>query len=118
VVVVGLALFLLISVGLGLLVSLISRTRQQAQQALVFIMIPTMVLSGFIFPIESMPEAIQPLTYAVPLRYALTVLRGSFVKGSDFGRWPNRCGSWPASLSSSSGPPSSPPDVGSRVREW
>ena len=61
------------------------RTRQQAQQALVFIMIPTMVLSGFIFPIESMPEAIQPLTYAVPLRYALTVLRGSFVKGSDFG---------------------------------
>ncbi len=85
VVVVGLALFLLISVGLGLLVSLISRTRQQAQQALVFIMIPTMVLSGFIFPIESMPDAIQPLTYAVPLRYALTVLRGSFVKGSDFG---------------------------------
>ncbi|MBK7274435.1 MAG: ABC transporter permease [Actinomycetales bacterium] len=60
VVFVGLALFLLISVGLGLLVSLISRTRQQAQQALVFIMIPTMVLSGFIFPIESMPEAIQP----------------------------------------------------------
>ncbi len=84
VVIVGLALFLLISVGLGLLVSLISRTRQQAQQALVFIMIPTMVLSGFIFPIESMPEAIQPLTYAVPLRYALTVLRGSFVKGSGF----------------------------------
>jgi ABC-2 type transport system permease protein len=84
VVFVGLALFLLISVGLGLLVSLISRTRQQAQQALVFIMIPTMVLSGFIFPIESMPEAIQPLTYAVPLRYALTVLRGSFVKGSGF----------------------------------
>ena len=67
-----------------MLVSLISRTRQQAQQALVFIMIPTMVLSGFIFPIESMPEAIQPLTYAVPLRYALTVLRGSFVKGTGF----------------------------------
>ncbi|HRC13373.1 MAG TPA: ABC transporter permease [Dermatophilaceae bacterium] len=85
VVVLGLVLFLFVSVGLGLLVSLISRTRQQAQQALVFIMIPTMVLSGFIFPIESMPEPIQPLTYAVPLRYALTVLRGSFVKGSDIG---------------------------------
>ena len=83
IVVLGLALFMIVSVGLGLLVSLVSRTRQQAQQALVFIMIPTMVLSGFIFPIDSMPESIQPLTYAVPLRYALTVLRGSFVKGSD-----------------------------------
>lgn len=84
VVVVGLGLFMLVSVGLGLLVSLVSRTRQQAQQALVFLMIPTMVLSGFIFPIESMPEWIQPLTYAVPLRYALVVLRGAFVKGSGF----------------------------------
>ena len=85
VVLVGLGLFMLTSIGMGLLVSLVSRTRHQAQQAVMFIMIPTMVLSGFIFPIESMPAAIQPITYAIPLRYALTVLRGAFVKGSDFG---------------------------------
>lgn len=84
VVLVGLLLFMLTSIGLGLLVSLVSRTRHQAQQAVMFIMIPTMVLSGFIFPIESMPAEIQPITYLIPLRYALIVLRGAFVKGSDF----------------------------------
>ncbi|NTW28258.1 MAG: ABC transporter permease [Coriobacteriia bacterium] len=84
VVIVGLGLFMLTSVGLGLLVSLVSRTRQQAQQTVMFILIPTMVLSGFIFPIESMPAEVVPLTYLIPLRYALTVLRGAFVKGSGF----------------------------------
>jgi ABC-2 type transport system permease protein len=78
----GLALFALTSVGMGLLISLVSRTQQQAQQTVMFIMIPTMVLSGFIFPIESMPAAIVPLTYAIPLRYALVVLRSAFLKGS------------------------------------
>jgi ABC-2 type transport system permease protein len=80
----GLLLFMLTGIGLGLLVSLVSRTRQQAQQTVMFILIPTMVLSGFIFPIESMPKTIQPVTYLVPMRYALEVLRGSFVKGSGF----------------------------------
>ncbi len=84
VVLVGLGLFMLTSIGMGLLVSLVSRTRHQAQQAVMFIMIPTMVLSGYIFPIESMPSTIQPLTYLIPLRYALTVMRGAFVKGSSF----------------------------------
>lgn len=84
VVLVGLGLFMLTSIGLGLLVSLVSRTRHQAQQTVMFIAIPTMVLSGFIFPIESMPPAIQTITYLIPMRYALVVLRGSFVKGSSF----------------------------------
>ncbi len=79
----GLVLFTLTSIGMGLLISLVSRTQQQAQQTVMFIMIPTMVLSGFIFPIESMPAAIVPLTYLIPLRYALVVLRGAFLKGSD-----------------------------------
>ena len=78
----GLALFMLTSIGIGLLVSLVSRTQQQAQQTVMFILIPTMVLSGFIFPIESMPPAIVPLTYLIPLRYALVVLRGAFLKGA------------------------------------
>ncbi len=80
----GLGLFLLVNIGLGLLVSLMSRTRTQAIQSTMFILLPTIVLSGFIFPIESMPEAIQPFTYLIPLRHALVVLRGSFVKGSTF----------------------------------
>jgi ABC-2 type transport system permease protein len=78
----GLILFTLTSVGMGLLISLVSRTQQQAQQTVMFVMIPTMVLSGFIFPIESMPAAIVPLTYLIPLRYALVVLRSAFLKGS------------------------------------
>jgi len=84
VVVVGLMLFMFTAIGLGLLVSLVSRTRQQAQQTVMFILIPTMVLSGFIFPIESMPAPVVPLTYLIPLRYALLILRGSFIKGSGF----------------------------------
>jgi ABC-2 type transport system permease protein len=84
----GLVLFTLTSIGMGLLISLVSRTQQQAQQTVMFIMIPTMVLSGFIFPIESMPAAIVPLTYLIPLRYALVVLRGAFLKGSSvFDLW-------------------------------
>jgi ABC-2 type transport system permease protein len=84
VVFVGLLLFMFTAIGLGLLVSLVSRTRQQAQQTVMFILIPTMVLSGFIFPIESMPPPVVPLTYIIPLRYALVVLRGAFIKGSGF----------------------------------
>ena len=84
VVVVGLMLFMFTAIGMGLLVSLVSKTRQQAQQTVMFILIPTLVLSGFIFPIESMPEAIVPITYLIPLRYAITVLRGAFIKGSGF----------------------------------
>jgi ABC-2 type transport system permease protein len=78
----GLGLFTLTSIGMGLLISLVSRTQQQAQQTVMFIMIPTMVLSGFMFPIESMPAAVVPLTYLIPLRYAVVVLRGAFLKGS------------------------------------
>jgi ABC-2 type transport system permease protein len=81
-VIVGLGLFMLTCIGIGLLVSLVSKTQQQAQQTIMFIMIPSMVLSGFIFPIESMPAEIVPLTYVIPLRYALEVMRGAFLKGS------------------------------------
>lgn len=79
---VGLLLFSLTSIGLGLLVSLVSRTQQQAQQMVMFILLPTMVLSGFMFPIESMPPIVVALTYFIPLRYALVVLRSAFLKGS------------------------------------
>jgi len=84
VVLLGLLLFMFTSVGMGLLISLVSRTRTQAQQTVMFILIPSMVLSGFIFPVESMPPAIVPLTYFIPLRYAVIVMRSAFIKGSGF----------------------------------
>ncbi|MEA5119610.1 MAG: ABC transporter permease, partial [Propionicimonas sp.] len=84
VVVVGMLLFMLTSIGLGLLVSLMAHTRQQAQQVIVFLMMPFMILSGFIFPIESMPAWLQPVSRAIPMTYALEMLRGVFVKGSGF----------------------------------
>jgi ABC-2 type transport system permease protein len=61
-----------------------ARTRQQAQQVMIFLMMPFMILSGFLFPIESMPGWLQPLSRAIPMTYALQVLRGVFVKGSGF----------------------------------
>lgn len=81
----GMALYMLTCVGMGLLISLMSHTRQQAQQMVTFIFIPTFVLSGFVFPIESMPALVIPITKMIPLTWALEVLRGVFVKGAGFG---------------------------------
>jgi ABC-2 type transport system permease protein len=74
--------YLLTALGLGLFVSTISRTQQQAMMTTsFFFLLPMIFLSGFIFPIENMPEAIQPVTYLIPLRYFLVILRGIFLKG-------------------------------------
>jgi ABC-2 type transport system permease protein len=74
--------YLMTTLGLGLFVSTISRTQQQAMMtSTFFFMTPMMYLSGFIFPIENMPAVIQPLTYLIPLRYFVIILRGIFLKG-------------------------------------
>ncbi|MGH9218368.1 MAG: ABC transporter permease [Vicinamibacterales bacterium] len=74
--------YLVCTLGLGLFVSTISQTQQQAMMTTIFFFItPMLYLSGFIFPIENMPEWIQPLTYLIPLRYFLVILRGIFLKG-------------------------------------
>jgi len=79
----GLSLvYLLCTLGLGLLVSTISHNQQQAMMtAVFFFMMPMIYLSGFIFPIENMPAAIEPITYLIPLRYYLVIVRGIFLKG-------------------------------------
>ena len=74
-------LFLFTTLGVGMFVSTISSTQQQAQIATFFFVLPAVILSGFAFPIESMPEWVQVLTYANPLRYFLVVIRGVFLKG-------------------------------------
>lgn len=83
-------LFLLCTLGLGLLVSTLVRTQQQAMMASIFlVMVPMIYLSGLLFPIENMPRAIQWVTTAVPLRYFNNVIRGVFLKGAGFSSlWP------------------------------
>ena len=74
--------YLMTTLGLGLFVSTVSATQQQAMMtASFFFLIPMVFLSGFVFPIENMPAAIQPVTYLIPLRYFLVILRGIFLKG-------------------------------------
>ena len=77
----GTLLFLMSSVGIGLFISTISATQQQAQISAFFFLIPAFILSGFAFPLENMPEWLQYLTYINPLRYFLLIIRGTFLKG-------------------------------------
>ena len=78
----GTVLFLMSSVAIGLFISTICSTQQQAQISTFFFAMPAFILSGFAFPIESMPEWIQYLTYANPLRYFLVIIRGVFLKAN------------------------------------
>ena len=74
--------YLLTTLGLGLFVSTISETQQQAMMTSTFFFLTPMIyLSGFIFPIENMPSVIQTVTYLIPLRYFIVILRGIFLKG-------------------------------------
>ena len=76
------SIYLLTTLGLGLFISTISNTQQQAMMtSTFFFMTPMMYLSGFVFPIENMPSWIQPLTFLIPLRYFVIILRGIFLKG-------------------------------------
>lgn len=74
-------LFLMSSLGIGLLISTVSQTQQQAMMSAFFIIFPTMLLSGFAFPIENMPQPVQWLTLLNPLRFYLVIIRGIFLKG-------------------------------------
>jgi ABC-2 type transport system permease protein len=74
--------YVLCTLSLGLFISTISDTQQQAMMtATFFFLMPMIYLSGFIFPIENMPAAIQPVTYLIPLTYYLVIVRGIFLKG-------------------------------------
>lgn len=75
-------LYVLCTLALGLFISTISETQQQAMMtATFFFLTPMIYLSGFIFPIENMPQVIQAFTYLIPLRYFLIIVRGIFLKG-------------------------------------
>jgi ABC-2 type transport system permease protein len=83
------ALYLMSTLGIGLLISTMSRTQQQAMMSAFFFYFPAVLLSGFMFPIANMPQVVQWLTYLNPLRYFLVVVRGIFLKGVGPGiLWP------------------------------
>jgi len=75
-------IFLMTTLGLGLFVSTMAHTQQQAMMtSIFFIMLPMMFFSGFVFPIENMPRIIQGVSYLMPLRYFFVIVRGLFLKG-------------------------------------
>ena len=83
------ALYLMTTLGAGLFISTISHTQQQAMMTMFFFVAPAFMLSGFAFPIQNMPEAVQWLTYLNPLRYFMDIVRGIFLKGTGIASlWP------------------------------
>ncbi len=80
------ALFLLaliyvsVMISLGFLISLISQTQQQAMFIAIFIIVPSILLSGFIFPLEAIPEYIRPISYIIPFTYFVEIIRGLLIK--------------------------------------
>ncbi|MCW8849778.1 MAG: ABC transporter permease [Melioribacteraceae bacterium] len=78
-------IYILSTLGLGLFVSTISKTQQQAMMLAIFVvMLPMVYLSGFVFPIENMPKLIQLVTYLIPLKYFMIIIRGIILKGIGF----------------------------------
>lgn len=77
--------FLIAVLGLGLVISTMSANQQQAQLTSFFFMFPSILLSGFVFPVENMPTVLQWISKAIPMTYYLEVVRGSFMRGSGFG---------------------------------
>lgn len=74
-------LFLLSSLGFGLLISTVASTQREAMLLTYFLLLPSIFLSGFLFPIQAMPVVLQWLSYLIPLRYMLVILRSVIVKG-------------------------------------
>jgi ABC-2 type transport system permease protein len=78
----GILFFLVCGLGIGLLISTVASTQQVAfMMAVISSMLPTFILSGFVFPIRNMPPVIQAVTYLIPARYFLTILRAVMLKG-------------------------------------
>jgi len=89
----GTSHYLLSTLALGLLISTLCKTQQQAFSMNFFVLNPFFILSGFSFPISSMPQVLQWATYINPLRYYLIVIRGTFLKGVGFDvLWPQFLG--------------------------
>ncbi len=80
---VGIWLFLLSAIGVGLMISSLSVTQQQGLLGAFLFLVPAVILSGFATPIENMPRSVQFLTYLNPMRYFLVIVRSVFLQGAD-----------------------------------
>jgi ABC-2 type transport system permease protein len=69
-----------VMIALGLFISLISKTQQQAMFIAIFIIVPSILLSGFIFPLEAIPSVVRPIAYAIPFTYFIEIIRGLLIK--------------------------------------
>ena len=78
----GLFIFLLSAIGIGLMISSLSVTQQQGLMGAFLFMVPAVILSGFATPIENMPQLVQWLTYLNPMRYFLVIVRSVFLQGA------------------------------------
>lgn len=75
--------FVVVALSLGMLVSTIAKTQLEAMQLVIVVLLPSVILSGFMFPIEAMPKIIQLISKAIPLTYFIRILRGIILKGID-----------------------------------
>jgi ABC-2 type transport system permease protein len=76
------ALYILTGLSIGLIISTISATQQEAFLAMFLFILPAIILSGFLYPVDTMPEVFQQLTLLNPLRHFLEIVRGVFLKGA------------------------------------
>jgi len=73
-------IYVAVMISLGLLISLIAKTQQQAMFIAIFIIIPSILLSGFIFPMEAIPSTVRPVSYIIPFTYFVEIIRGLLIK--------------------------------------
>jgi ABC-2 type transport system permease protein len=90
---IGILVFLLSAIGVGLMISAFSVTQQQGLMGAFLFMVPAVILSGFATPIDNMPLLIQSITYINPMRYYMVILRGVFLEGTPFALLVNQL--WP-----------------------
>ena len=74
-------LYIISALAVGLFISTVSKTQQEAMLSTFLYFLPAMLFSGFIFPVYAMPKSIQLITYVNPIRYAIEIIRGIFLKG-------------------------------------
>jgi len=78
------AIYVAAMISMGLLISLISQTQQQAMFIAIFIIIPSILLSGLIFPLEAIPESVRYICYLIPFTYFVEIIRGLLIKQTLF----------------------------------
>ena len=73
-------IYVAVMISLGLLISLVAKTQQQAMFLAIFIIIPSILLSGLIFPVDAIPKSVQPVSYMIPFTYFVEIIRGLLIK--------------------------------------